>query len=372
MAHPFQVRFAAVVVIYLVGSLQLSGQTARKYSNEFLKIGVGARAAALGNAFTALTDDATAGFWNPAALVYLKNPYEISVMHAEQFAGVVKYDFAGFAVRVDSLSHFGVSFIRLGVDDIPNTLDFKDGNSFNYARITSFSVADMALLISYARRLQAIPGLSVGGNMKIIHRQIGQFGSAWGFGVDAAALYRHGKWRAGLAVTDLTSTFNLWTFNTETFEETFLATGNEIPVNNIELTLPAIRLGLARSFGDPARLAVNLAAEAELTFDGQRNTLASVGNISIDPRMGVEAVYRNLVALRLGAYNLQYVDDVAGRETLDFFPTAGIGLNLPLKDYTLQLDYALSNFNGFDINLYSHLVSLRFGFVRLNQKATTP
>ncbi|MDX2063198.1 MAG: PorV/PorQ family protein [Bacteroidia bacterium] len=342
-------------------------QTARKYSNEFLKIGVGARAAALGNAYSALVDDATAGFWNPAALTGLEKGYEIALMHSEQFAGVVKYDYGTFATRVDAQSAFALTVVRLGVDDIPNTLNFRDGNSFNYARITAFSVADLALLVSYARKLSAVPGLSVGGNFKLINRTVGQFATAWGFGLDVGAHYVRGPWRLGLVLVDATSTFNLWSFNTEPVEATFLATGNELPVNSIELTLPSARLGVARRFGDPAKLAINAALEAEFTFDGQRNTLVGSDAVSVDPKLGLEGVFKNLVSVRLGVYNLQYVETVAGGRQLELAPSAGVGLRLPLKKYTLQLDYALTNLSGFDDNLASNLVSVRFGFDTLNK-----
>jgi hypothetical protein len=322
-------------------------QTARKYSNEFLKIGVGAHAGAMGYAYSALVNDATAGYWNPAALTQISEPYALGLMHAEQFAGVVKYDYAGFATRIDEQSHFALSVIRLGVDDIPNTLNFRDGNSFNYARITAFSVADLAVLISYARKLSFMEGLSVGGNFKLINRTVGQFATAWGFGLDVAAHLKRGRWSAGLVVTD--------------------ATSNEIPVNNIELTLPAARLGIARSFGNPDRFAIQAAFEAELTFDGERNTLLASESVSIDPKIGVEALFRNLIAVRLGAYNAQYVRTQDGGETLDVAPSAGLGLQLPLKGYTLHIDYALTNLSGFSDNLNSHLVSVRFGFDKLSK-----
>ena len=51
-----------------IGSLSFA-QDAPKYSNEFLAVGVGARALGMGNAFTAVTNDVTSGYWNPAGLL---------------------------------------------------------------------------------------------------------------------------------------------------------------------------------------------------------------------------------------------------------------------------------------------------------------
>ena len=70
----------------------------RKYSNEFLNIGAGARGLGMGGAIVASVDDATAAYWNPAALVYVKDHPSLSVMHADYFAGIGKYDFVGLAL----------------------------------------------------------------------------------------------------------------------------------------------------------------------------------------------------------------------------------------------------------------------------------
>jgi len=72
----------------------------QKYSNEFLNIGVGARAQAMGNAFVASVDDVTAGFWNPAGLagIDMKKGIQVGAMHAEWFGGVGKYDYLGAVI----------------------------------------------------------------------------------------------------------------------------------------------------------------------------------------------------------------------------------------------------------------------------------
>ena len=71
----------------LISSLAI-GQA--KYSNEFLAIGVGARAKSMGNAYVAIVDDATSGYWNPAGLLKIKSNLQIALTHTEQFAGIAK------------------------------------------------------------------------------------------------------------------------------------------------------------------------------------------------------------------------------------------------------------------------------------------
>ncbi|HQV76516.1 MAG TPA: hypothetical protein PLE78_13565, partial [Flavobacteriales bacterium] len=103
-----------------IGSLSFA-QDAPKYSNEFLAVGVGARALGMGNAFTAVTNDVTSGYWNPAGLLGVKGDLQIGAMHSEYFAGIAKYDYIGVAKPIDSLSTISFSFIRFGIDNIPNT-----------------------------------------------------------------------------------------------------------------------------------------------------------------------------------------------------------------------------------------------------------
>ena len=142
-----------LVPAFLLASIGLTAQT-RKYSNEFLNIGVGARALSMGNANVASVEGVAAGYWNPAGLLQQKNDIEIGLMHAEYFAGVAKYDYMGVSKRIDSNSVAGISILRFGVDNIPNTLDLKDANgNIDYNRISTFNAVDFAALLSYARRI---------------------------------------------------------------------------------------------------------------------------------------------------------------------------------------------------------------------------
>ena len=91
----------------------------------YLKMGVGARALGMGSAFTAVANDSTAAFWNPAGLAKLKRS-EGSFMHANltldreynffNYAHVLNDKKTGESKGVVALSH-----IRFGVDGIPET-----------------------------------------------------------------------------------------------------------------------------------------------------------------------------------------------------------------------------------------------------------
>lgn len=345
------------VVIILFISTVLCAQTARKYSNEFLAIGVGARALGMSNSYVTSVNDVTSGYWNPAGLTQISTDFQIGLMHAEYFAGIAKYDYGGFAANIDSASAFGFSIIRFGVDDIPNTTQLIDADgNVDYDRISSFSVADYAFLFSYARKAK-LKGLSYGANVKIIYRDVGDFASAWGFGLDAGAQYNLNGWKMGLMVRDITSTFNAWSFSlSQETIDVFTATGNEIPENSIEVTLPKAILGIGRDVKISNKF--NLLGELDFDFstDGKRNVLISGDPVSIDPHVGLELGFNKMIFLRAGVGNIQKVTDILKNDKYTYQPNFGVGIQFK----GIALDYAFSDIGDQSDALYSNIFSLRF------------
>jgi hypothetical protein len=329
-----------------------------KYSNEFLAIGVGARAAGMGNAVVSSVDDATGAYWNPAALLQIKDNVQVALMHNEQFAGIVKHDYGTVAFRINEKSSMAVSMIRVGVDDIPNTLSLFQNGQLDYSRVKSFSSVDYAFIGSYARNL-GIEGLTVGGNVKVIRRIVGEFANAWGFGLDVGAQYRFGKWQAGLSIRDITTTFNVWRYTfSEQEKQVLVQTNNALPTNTLELTAPKMILGLSRKFLlFDEKFSILPEVNTELTFDGRKNNWIQSKYFNVDPRIGLEMGYKELVFLRGGLMNFQDVKQIDGTTDLSFMPSVGVGL----KINNLSIDYALSNFGGSTSLPYSNVISLRLG-----------
>lgn len=333
--------------------------TTPKYSNEFLNIGVSARGLGLAGSQVAIVDDATAGYWNPAGLVYAKDRYQLSLMHAEYFAGIAQYDFAAFATPIDSVSHMAISLIRFGVDDIPDTRFLYDADGrLNYDNIRFFNAADYAFMFSYARRSNWIEGLSLGANLKVIYRNVGDFANAWGFGLDAGAQLRRENWRFGLMLRDTSPTFTAWSHNVNAIYDIFVQTGNEVPQNTTELTLPKATLGVARVFNIKENFSVLATADLNTTFDGERNVLIRSSALSIDPSLGLELDYKKLVYLRFAVGNFQNIKNFDGSTFLSYQPNFGIGIRL--KNFAI--DYALTDVGDQSEALYSNVFSLRVGF----------
>lgn len=332
-----------------------------KYSNEFLSIGVGARAMAMSGSQAAHVKGVTSGYWNPAGLLSVEADHSLALMHAEYFAGIAKYDYAAYATPIDSMSSLGISLIRFGIDNIPDTRFLYDANgTLNYDNIRFFSAADYALLLSYARQIRQLPGLRIGASAKIVHRNVGKFANAWGFGLDAGMQWQKGGWQLGLMLRDITTTFNAWSVNTALLEEVYAQTGNEIPESSLEITLPKAILGVARTFAIKEDFTLLAAADLVTTFDGPRNVLIRSKPVSVDPQFGLELGYKNLIWLRGGLGQFQQVKELnAARSTTYLMqPTTGLGVRLG----NFKIDYALTDVGDISDAPYSHVFSLTLNF----------
>ena len=350
----------ALLLIFLIPFL-FRGQTAKHYSNEFLNIGVDARAMALGNSVVAQTSDVTAGYWNPA-LLYTVTAQEMALMHAAYFANIAQYDYMAYAKPIDENSSFSISLIRFGVDNIMNTTRLIDAEgNIDYDRITYFSTADYALNLSFGKK-KLWKNIDFGLTAKLIYRHIGEFASGYGIGFDIGMAYQAGKWNLGLIARDITTTYNYWSVNEEELAaiQEAIPGQNQTPPESVELTLPKIQLGIQRSF--PLKKAWELSAEFDIQSRFYRtSSIIASDAVSIDPALGLEFGYAKTAFLRLGVNNFQQ-QDFYGEKEVTFQPNAGLGFFYK----GIALDYALTNI-GSD-GFFSHVFSLKIKLDRFFQK----
>ncbi len=362
----------AYLLVFLLLSVSGFSQF-RKYSNEFLNIGAGARGLGMGSAQAASVNDATSGYWNPAGLAEVKDNIDATIMHAEYFSGIAKYDYAAVAVPVqDNKRTVGFSLLRFAVDDIPNTLFLVEPDgSINYNNIQTFSSADYAFLMSVAQKLKETDNyvLNAGLNAKVIYRKVGKFANSWGFGLDAGVQMRGKKWNLGLVAKDLTTTFNAWAFKfTDKEKEALYLTKNDIPVKSTELTAPRLILGGAYTFDIGTNFKLQTEANIDVTFDGKRNTVLSGNTVSADPHIGLEGAIKDVFFVRAGVTNFQKAlsdgDTLNQKKVWIYQPSLGAGFKIK----NVNIDYAFTNLANQSNPLYTHVISLRIIFGKKNDE----
>jgi hypothetical protein len=328
-------KTCALAVVGILGVTNAMGGTdVAKYAGEFIAIGVGGRALGLGGAYAALANDVTAGYWNPAGLSHIAYP-QIAIMHDEQFGSLINYDYGAVAFPFGYNASLGLSVIRLGVDDIPDTRNAAIDAAGNVtydptqlmridpSRVTYFNAADWAFYVTYSRMQSA--DFSYGANVKIVRRELGE-NSATGIGFDIGLWYApFDHARLGLNLQDVTTTFIAWDTGTN------------------ELISPTMKVGTAyeiEAFGGRFFPAVDFDVRFE---DRQYASTANLGPVSFDLHSGLEFQLKDVLALRVGYSDVKQI-------------TVGGGLNLP----KVTVDYSFAKFDGVGELGNTHRISLIF------------
>ncbi len=344
-----------IAILLLFISLISHGQAVRKYSNEFMNIGVDAAALGMSNAVTGYTGDVNSGYWNPAGLLKIEDS-EAALMHASYFANIAQYDYAAYAKKIDDRSAWGVSLIRFGVDDILNTTQLIDSEgNIDYNRISLFSTADYGLTFSYARQMK-LEGFQYGVNAKVIRRVIGDFANSWGFGFDVGLQFDRNDWHFGLMLRDITTTYNVWAIDEDKYQDiqdAVAGQNQELP-ESTEITMPKAQLGIAKKFEFHYDYTLLAAVNLNMQFARTNDVIASDA-VSIDPAVGFEFGYTDLVFLRAGVGNFQNVQQLDGSTKVNFQPNIGLGF----KYKGIQIDYALTDLGDQSAALYSNIFSVK-------------
>jgi len=354
-----QLKLKKIIFFIFIISQVTFGQALRSFSNEFLNLGVDAAAFGMGKAVIASSNDVNAIYWNPAGLTNVDD-IQGALMHAEYFQGIGKYDYVSFAKPINDESTFAVALIRFGVDDILNTTELIDSQgNINYDNISLFSAADYAFNLAYARELP-VQGLNIGVNGKIVHRKIGDFASSWGFGLDAALQFQtESEWKFGLMLRDITTTFNAWSIDQEEYDKI----KNAIPGENqespetLELTKPKAQFGVAKSFYVLRDFKILTEFDINMRFS-ETNDIFSTSFVSIDPALGFQIDYIDMVYLRAGVNNFQNFTEIDGSSSTSLEPNFGVGFRYK----GIQVDYALANIGGASGTLFSNIFSVKVDF----------
>ena len=347
--------------LFFVTLLSVFGnaQIVRKYSNEFLNIGAGARGLAMGGAVISNQNDVYAPMWNPAGLTAVERDWQGAAMHAEYFESIAKYDYVSFAKALDSKNGvLGISIVRLGIDNILNTTQLIDSEgNIDYDKITKFSTSDYAGIISYAFHPGGKQKISVGVNAKIVYRNVGEFANGFGFGFDLGAIYKTDSgYQLGAMLRDATTTVNFWTVNQE--ELSTVVNGEEFnpaPKDKMEITMPKLNMGISKNF--ELNRDLEFLPEAGINVDFAKTAaLISTDFASITPYLGAELSFQKMIFVRAGVNKFQNVTDIEDlKRKVTFQPSAGIGV----RYRGLTLDYAITSTGIGGSNFFSNFFSLK-------------
>jgi len=332
-----------------------------KYAGEFLKFGLGVREMALGGAVISEPSPVVAHYWNPAALTQ-NAALSGALMHTEEFAGVLALDHFALAVPAKGEYSYGFGYFRIGVDDIPDTRDalldlgtdglgpgddgytgpdadgtegngkLDAGERLDYGAFGSFGASENVAFCSMAKQLR--PKLQIGATLKTIYRSLGD-DKACGLGFDIGALYQLTP-RINLAavLNDATTTFMLWNDGER------------------EIVAPSLKLGGSAHYAlKKLPLQFNPSVGADILFEGAENSAdLTLGGVVIRARLGMEFIYKNVLAVRAGR------DDLGN-------PQIGLGLNTAVGsfDYGLGLGGSHTEFGS------SHRVALTLHFAELRR-----
>lgn len=304
-----------------------------KYAGDYLSTGVGGRSAGLGGTGTAFSDDVTAGYFNPAALVQINYP-QISILHESRFSGQINYDYAGIAYPLSSDQTLAFSAIRLGLDGIKdsrNALIDVNGNGklddedrIDPSKIVLGNASNWGFIFSYSKKYDS--EIAFGANLKLMYKSILE-NSAYGIGFDLSALYTPiDNLKIGATLNDATKSLLTW------------STGSQ------EFIVPSLKIGTSFKYSINDKHNLMPTIDGNFRFEGRKLTSQiDLGIASLDPSLGLEYAYNDKIFGRIGYSENKQL-------------TIGAGIKLP----KLNIDYAFTKENE-DLSGFgaTHRISLR-------------
>jgi long-subunit fatty acid transport protein len=291
------------IIVSFVSSLTL--QAAGTSSAQFLKMGAGARAAAMGEAFTSVADDATSTYWNPAGLPAMQDS-QISVMHNSHLEGS-QYQHVSAGIKREAIG-FGVFIQRLDFGSIEK---YSAAN----AREGNFEAGSIAGGFSVGKVINA--GLNFGVTGKFIEESI-ESEKATTFAGDFGLLIKREKFNLGLSL---------------------LHVGPGMKFVNESASLPqTMKAGISTKL-----------REGKLLLSGE---LSKPKDSGMAYHAGAELVLNKSISTRAGF-------KATSDEAASLGGLSGISGGLGIKVGRIQLDYAVVPFG--DLGM-SQKVSLLFHF----------
>ncbi len=334
----------------LIKTLALGQNNVATTSAAFLEIGAGARSIGMGSAFTAVADDPSTLYWNPAGIVYVTKP-EFQIFYSPWLVET-QYHYNTAVVPIEGYGNLGLSFTALTMDDMMvRTVDIPEPDKYGQ----KFSAGNIAMGVTFARKLT--DRFSFGFKTKFIQETIWQM-SAKGFAMDIGTLYTSSKnLKIGMSISNYGGKLAMEGVNTLVdidVDENIFGNNDRIDGNlsTSKWPLPLIfRFGLSQKIIYSEKINFLIAADA-----------IHPNNNPEYVNFGLECNLYNTLFLRAGRshtfYDLNLDDGVINKSEQGLSFGAGIKYKIP-RGPMLNIDYAVTDFGIFK-NIEGYSISVSF------------
>ena len=294
------------VIVLIIVPVLLMGT---KYAGEFQELQVGARPSAMGGTGVAQFEDPSVLYFNPAGTFF--TPRSAHLMHAENFAGIVKNDFGAVVLPRGNMSlALGIQYVHTSgivLTTLPDTT-LEPGSNNVPVPYDTVGTSDFLFYINGSKGNEKF---SAGANIKVFYRDLNAI-TGFGGGLDLGVAYKLEYLRVGLAVRDFVLSPLIW------------SSGRR------ETILPKVALGMAPVL--PIRT-----INSTVTLEADIVKVIDVSGFDVN--LGFEYGYKDMLYARMGMYRGDY--------------TLGIGLryaNFSL-DYGFMAHPELENTNKLSAGL---------------------
>jgi len=320
--------YAFLLVIFIIPENSFAIKKVAQSKMQFIKLGVSARAVAMGDAFTGISGDPNSIFYNPAGCAFIKG-ISIAFNQANWIADI-KHTSATISYNAKRYGVVNLNYITMDYGSMERTI--VDAHAWEgYLSKGEFSVSEYAIGLGYAH--QITDRLALGGQIKYISQDLGS-NRIWRY---IGSQFENTKI---VENKDDVVAYDFGTFYYTGFKGLTIAMAIQNFANK------AIPLNFR--FG----MAINL--NEVIIPNSQNNTIVLDFDV-LHPRdyseraqLGIEYGFRRLFFLRMG-YKLNYDEE-------DF--SAGVGVNLTMKGLLLKVDYAYTNFGILgNVNRFSISIS---------------
>lgn len=343
-----QVWYKLLTVLLLPSFLSAQFDNAGTSAMNFLKIGVGARAVAMGASQVAIVNDASSLYWNPSGMAGITNN-QILLSNNNWIADIA-HNFLAVTVPAGELGVVGLSVSYLSMGDMKvTTWDKTEGTG------EIFSSHSAAVGLGWARQMN--DRFKVGIHIKYLNEAIAN-SSANSFAIDIGSQYDIGWLRVGMAIHNFGPQVQIVGRDMQVRIDPLPEVGSNPPdvtanLETQEWALPILfQLGFAVT---PLRTDM-MRLTTSIDFRDERDYRSQLG-------FGGEFAFEEMIFLRGGIRNRVISAINSGNPELEevFLVSAGVGVayTIPTTAFTVHFDYAYQQLRYFS---NSQLITLRFDF----------